>query len=325
MTAHHYRDISNETFLFSDRCLAISRDSNVTLNSNRTGTKSTVPDTQGRQTLIVGRHVDLESNPPSKRKKHRSSTVDQHCDSSSLSSVEDENGDQHQFLSNSELLSAQKLYIRPWLARRATAPDIHCLENNLNDTRVDLVPQEENPSVTTSNTKTIELNFSIFPNDDNLDIYTRFTCLITILFYLRDIHDDNSNRILYEEIEKIEKHLFDQFVLASSSNESPRIYSNLFRTVNPDGTKRYRTGIVVDVNVSSSEYPIRIYSKQVDWKRVKVIVRRFRKKHQRHERLIKNDVKLDLNRSSLENYLKYFDSTSKRRVRKYAKHYADKS
>jgi hypothetical protein len=54
------------------------------------------------------------------------------------------------------------------------------------------------------------------------------------------------------------------------------------------------------------------------------MTRRFRKKYQRYKQLMKNDKKKTSNQSNIENYLKYFDSTSKRRMRKYAKHYAEK-
>ena len=212
-------------------------------------------------------------------------------DSSSSSLSEEEHINHQQFLTNSQLFSAQELYVRPWLVRRATAPDIHCLDNDINDTHID----------------TLETLFNVFPNNQNLDIYTRYTCLITILFYLRDIHDEYSNRIVYDELEQIEKELL---------NPPSIVQSNVFKTINPDGTKRYRTGFIFDINSS------KIQAKQIEWKSVKIIVRRFRKKYQHYKQLIKNDTKIT--KTNTENYLKYFDSTSKRRIKKYARHYAEK-
>jgi hypothetical protein len=174
-------------------------------------------------------------------------------DSNSSSLSDDEHINHRQFLSNSQLFSAQELYVRPWLVRRATAPDIHCLDN---DTHID----------------TLETLFNIFPSNQNLDIYTRYTCLITILFYLRDIHDEYSNRILYDELEQIENELL---------NSPSVVQSNVFKTINPDGTKRYRTGFILDINS-------KIQAKQIEWKSVKVIVRRFRKKYQHYKQLMKN-------------------------------------
>jgi hypothetical protein len=162
----------------------------------------------------------------------------------------------------------------------------------------------------------IDTFFNVFPSNPNLDLFTRYTCLVTILFYLHDVHDENSNRILHDELKQIEKQL------SNPSLTSPMIQSNVFKTINPDGSKRYRTGLIVDINSSNH---FKIHAKQIEWKRVKVIVRRFRKKYQHYKQLIKNDTrKSKTNQLKLENYLKYFDSTSKRRMKKYAKHYAEK-
>jgi hypothetical protein len=194
-------------------------------------------------------------------------------DFDSSSSDDDEQIDHQQFLSNSQLHSAQQVYIRPWLVRRSTAPNIHSLDNDINDAHI----------ATVNSSKTF---FSIFPkkNNNDLDLYTRYTCLITILFYLRDIHDEYSNKILYDEIDQIEQ-------------------SNTFQIINP-GRK--------------------ILSKEIEWKRVKIIVRRFRKKYRYYKQLMKNDEKIQLNYLNIENYFKYFDSISKYRIKKYAKHYAEK-
>ncbi len=255
---------------------------------------------ESQHTLVVGRHVD---GTESKTEKHRSLTLERkfYIESSS----DDEQIDHQQFLSNSELFSAQELYIRPWLVRRATAPDIHCLDNNnITDTRVEIIDSSET-------------FFRIFPkNNYHVDIYTRFTCLITILFYLRDIQDENSNRILYDEIDRIEK----QFTSRSSTSLS-MMHSNAFQTINPDGSKRYRTGFILDVNTSNSR---KILSQQIEWKRVKILVRRFRKKHRYYKQFMKIDQKISSNQFHLDNYLNYFDSTSKHRIKKYAKHYAEK-
>ncbi len=165
----------------------------------------------------------------------------------------------------------------------------------------------------------METFFRIFPkNNYHVDLYTRFTCLITILFYLCDIHDENSNRILYDEINRIEKQLNKN---SQSSTPASTIHSNAFQTVNPDGSKRYRTGFVVNVNTQNRR---KILSQQIEWKRVKVLVRRFRKKHRYYKQLMKIDQKTNSDQVNLDNYLDYFDSTSKRRIKKYAKHYAEK-
>lgn len=255
-----------------------------------------------RHTLIVGRHIDVG------RRKHRGSAIGENqADSSSLSSFDGEPSDQRHFLSNSQLFSAQSLYIRPWLVRRATAPDIHCLDQDLSDTRVE----------TSSSTL-----FSIFPADsEQLDLFTRWTSLISLLFYLHDVHDEHANGLLYEEIDRTEEELRHQLSI-STSNE---VHSNVFQTINPDGSKRYRTGLVLDVNQGSTT--MKIEAKQIDWKRVKLVVRRFRKKYLRHRRqLIRNDTRIDPSpaRESLDVFLRYSDSTSKRRVKKFARHYAEK-
>ena len=195
--------------------------------------------------------------------------------------------------------------------RRATAPNIHCLDTDISDTRIDTLTTRSRPA--------IETFFSIFPCDQHIDLYTRYTCLITFLFYLRDVHDTNSNRILYDEILAIENELE---TLPHSS--SPHIYSNVFQTINPYGSKRYRTGFVFGINGSPGGNRFQIASKQIQWKRVKVLVRRFRKKFQRHHQLMKNETKKDSNQLNIDSYLENFDSTSSRRIQKYAKHYAEK-
>lgn len=254
--------------------------------------------------MIVGRHIDIDR--PSKR-KYRSLTVDQQIDSSSSTSSIDV--EQRQYLSNSELLSAQQLYIRPWIVRRATAPDIHCLDNQLADTRV------ENPLN--------ETFFSVFPLHDSFDIYTRLTCLVTILIFLKNLRDEHSNRIIFDEIEQI----LNEIIADHSPNSSTRpIHSNVFQTINVDGTKRYRTGVLLELTGSPSNNEfIHIALHQIEWKRVKLVVRRFRKKYLRYKRLMKNDTKIDEeNKRKIDSFLKYFDSTSRRRVKKYARHYAEK-
>ena len=266
---------------------------------------------ESRHTLIVGRHIDGDTSNRSRRRKHRSLTLDPHFDSSSISSFEGEQIDHEQFLSNSQLFSAQQLYIRPWLVRRATAPNIHCLDTEISDTRIETLTNRPRPA--------IETFFSIFPRDQQIDLYTRYTCLITFLFYLRDIHDKHSNRILYDEITAIEN---DLKTLPHSS--SPHIYSNVFQTFNPYGSKRYRTGFVFGINGSPGEQRVLISSKQIQWKRVKVLVRRFRKKFQRHHQLMRNETQKDSNQLNIDHYLEPFDSTSSRRIQKYAKHYAEK-
>ncbi len=145
------------------------------------------------------------------------------------------------------------------------------------------------------------------------------TCLITILFYLRNIHDENSNRILYDEIDRIEKQLTN----SQSSTPISMIHSNAFQTINPDGTKRYRTGFIIDINNTLNQR--KILSKQIEWKRVKILVRRFRKKYRYYKQLMKIEQKISSDQFNLENYLNYyFDSISKYRIKKYAKHYAEK-
>ncbi|CAF1591017.1 unnamed protein product, partial [Adineta ricciae] len=255
---------------------------------------------QSQHTLIVGRHINGDDS-----KAH----FDMHYDSSSLSSLDDEQVNPQQFLSNSQLFSAQELYIRPWLVRRATAPNIHCLDNDINDTHIE-----------TNHSSLNEMNFNVFPNHSNMDLYTRYSCLITILLYLRDVHDQYSNEILYNELNHIEQ----QF--QSPTFPCPTMQSNTFETINPDGSKRYRTGFVVDVNsIDSPMTRPKILSNQVDWKRVKLVTRRFRKKYQHYKQLIKNDqLNKSNNRSTIDHYLKAFDSTSRRRMKKYAKHYAEK-
>jgi hypothetical protein len=298
----------------------VSRASNSSLN-DLASTKSIGYENESRHTLIVGRHVDADGVTRTRQKKPRSSTVDNQCDSSSLSSFDGEPTEQQQYLSNSQLLSAEHIYIRPWLVRRATAPDIHCLDNDIGDTRVENSPTDVDVTL-----------FALFPTRDDLDIYTRFTCLITILFYLRDIADEYSNGIIYDHIEHIEAELRRQHpsvtptttTTSAAAAATTTHHANVFQTINSDGTKRYRTGVLLDVNGSSSARSINISSKQIEWKRVKLVVRRFRKKYQRYRQLMKNDTKVDLHHSTIDSYLKYFDSTSARRMRKYARHYAEK-
>jgi len=102
------------------------------------------------------------------------------------------------------------------------------------------------------------------------------------------------------------------------------IHSNAFQTINTDGTKRYRTGLILDINSTDLISRRKILSQQIEWKRVKMIIRRFRKKYRYYKQLIKNDQKIESNQLNIENYFIYFDSTSKRRIKKYAKHYAQK-
>jgi hypothetical protein len=264
---------------------------------------------ESQHTLIVGQYVDGNESNESKTNKRHSLTLDTKFDLDSLSSASDDEQINHrQYLSNSQLFSAQKLYIRPWLVRRATAPNIHSLDNDICDTRIEII------------NSSIETFFRIFPKKTNLDIYTRYTCLITILFYLRCIHDEYSNKILYDEIEQIEK----EFENSPLTRPSSTIHSNSFQTINLDGSKRYRTGLILDINSSDLITRRKILSQQIEWKRVKMIIRRFRKKYQYYKQLIKNDQKLQSNQLNIENYFIYFDSTSKRRIKKYAKHYAEK-
>jgi hypothetical protein len=101
------------------------------------------------------------------------------------------------------------------------------------------------------------------------------------------------------------------------------IHSNAFQTINPDGTKRYRTGFIIDINNTLNQR--KILSKQIEWKRVKILVRRFRKKYRYYKQLMKIEQKISSDQFNLENYLNYyFDSISKYRIKKYAKHYAEK-
>lgn len=252
--------------------------------------------------MIVGRYV----NGHELRRKSRS--LNNLNEEYSSTSDDDQPIDHRQFLSNSQLVSAHEIYIRPWLIRRATAPDIHCLDHHISDTRIE--------SINLSPTY-----FSIFPKNNNpKDLYTRLTCLVTILFYLRDIHDENSNRILFDEIDRIERRL-----TSPQTTPSPAIQSNSFQTINPDGSKRYRTGIILDINGSPMmNYRRKILAQQIEWKCVKVLVRRFRKKYRYYKQLMKTDEKHLANYSTIDRYLNQFDSTCKRRIRKYAKHYADK-
>ncbi|CAF1281839.1 unnamed protein product [Rotaria sp. Silwood1] len=276
---------------------------------------STMPintENESQHTLIVGRYVDGNDSNRWKTKPRRNLTVDTKFDlsSSSSASLNDEQIDRPQYLSHSQLFSAHELYIRPWLIRRATLPNIHCLDNNISDTRVE---------TTTPITKNLsDMFFNVFPNNHKLDVSTRFTCLITILLYLDNVHDENSNKILYDELNRIEKQFTNENIPSSIVN------SNVFQTINPDGSKRYRTGFILDINPSDSINIPKIFSKQIEWKRVKMIIRRFRKKYQHYKQLIKNDQKRNSKQLNIENYLKYFDPTSKRRMKKYAKHYAEK-
>lgn len=150
-------------------------------------------------------------------------------------------------------------------------------------------------------------------------MYTRLTCLITILFFLRDIEDENDNRILYDEINRIHQRL-----ITPRTTPFPAIHSNTFRTINPDGSKRYRTGILFDVNSSKENSRRKILAQQIEWKCVKVLVRRFRKKYRYYKQLMKTDSKNSSKHFHIEHYLNLFDSTSKRRIKKYAQHYAEK-
>jgi hypothetical protein len=186
---------------------------------------------ESQHTLIVGQYVD--GNESNTNKRH-SLTLDTKFDLDySSSSSDDEQINHRQYLSNSQLFSAQELYIRPWLVRRATAPNIHSLDNDICDTRIEII-----------NNSSIETFFRIFPKKTNLDLYTRYTCLITILFYLRYIHDEYSNKILYDEIEQIE----NEFQNSPVTRPSSTIHSNSFQTINLDGSKRYRTGLILDIN-----------------------------------------------------------------------------
>lgn len=275
----------------------------------------TVPRTtenESQHTLIVGKYIDGDQTNRSKREKCHSLTLNRNFDysSSSSSSLNDEKLDKRHYLSSSQLSSAQKLYVRPWIVRRATISDIHCFDNNINDTRVEA-------AISTVD-KSSETFFNVFPNNHDLDGSTRYTCLIAILLYLEYIHDDHSNKILFDELNEIEKLSINDILTPTKVN------SNVFQTVNPDGTKRYRTGLILGVNSSDPINKPKIFAKQIQWKTVKIIVRRFRKKYQRHKQLMKNDRKKNYNRSDIENYLKYFDSISKHRMKKYAKHYAEK-
>jgi len=276
---------------------------------------------ESQHTLIVGHYID---GTESKRKKRSHSTTEPHLTHDYSSSNEDdeeedddvddenldEQVDRQQFLSNSQLFSAQELYIRPWLVRRATAPDIHCLDTEMIDTRVEHLPSA-----------TFETYFHVFPSHQHhVDVYTRLTCLATILFYLNYVHDRYSNQILYDEIEQIEKEFFTPL----STSASPVIHSNTFQTINSDGSKRYRTGFVLDVKSPGNDSQRQILAQQIQWKRVKVLVRRFRKKYLNYKQFMKNDQQKSADQRNINELLKYFDSTSKRRIKKYAKHYAQK-
>ncbi|CAF0726212.1 unnamed protein product [Adineta steineri] len=309
-TDENFRGISSEFFSseiipssFSNYPLVESQASNVLIND-------TVIPNESQHTLIVGRYINGDESNRSKTKKQRSFIYDtnNNNDSSSLSSFDDEQPDHQQFLSNSQLFSAHELYIRPWLVRRATAPDIHCLDNDINDTYIEIIPIDS-----------IDTYFNIFPSNPILDLATRYTCLITILLYLHDVHDEYSNEILYDELDQIHKQIIDSLL---PSPIAPT--SNVFQTTNQDGSKRYRTGFVLDINSPNTLIRPKLYAKQIEWKHVKIIIRRFRKKYQHYKQLIKNDKKTKSNQFNIENYLKYFDSTSKRRMIKYAKHYAEK-
>ncbi|CAF4361910.1 unnamed protein product, partial [Rotaria sp. Silwood2] len=291
---------------------AESAASSTLLNDPLISTMPLNTENESQHTLIAGRYVDGNDSSRWKTKPRRSLTVDSKFDLSSSSSVSlnDEQIDRPQYLSHSQLFSARELYIRPWLIRRATLPNVHCLDNNISDTRV-----ETTTPITTNSSDTF---FNVFPNNHKLDLSTRFTCLITILLYLEDVHDENSNKLLHDELNRIENKFTNDTVIPSMAN------SNVFQTINPDGSKRYRTGFILDINPTDSINIPKIFSKQIEWKRVKLIIRRFRKKYQRHKQLIKNDQKKNSNQSNIENYLKYFDPTSKRRMKKYAKHYAEK-
>ncbi|CAF4450807.1 unnamed protein product, partial [Rotaria sp. Silwood2] len=291
---------------------AESAASSTLLNDPLISTMPLNTENESQHTLIAGRYVDGNDSSRWKTKPRRSLTVDSKFDLSSSSSVSlnDEQIDRPQYLSHSQLFSARELYIRPWLIRRATLPNVHCLDNNISDTRV-----ETTTPITINSSDTF---FNVFPNNHKLDLSTRFTCLITILLYLEDVHDENSNKLLHDELNRIENKFTNDTVIPSMAN------SNVFQTINPDGSKRYRTGFILDINPTDSINIPKIFSKQIEWKRVKLIIRRFRKKYQRHKQLIKNDQKKNSNQSNIENYLKYFDPTSKRRMKKYAKHYAEK-
>ncbi|CAM4782539.1 unnamed protein product [Rotaria magnacalcarata] len=285
------------------------------LNDPLTSTKPSIVENESQHTLIVGRYTDGDDINRAKPKKYHSLTIDPRFDlhsssSSSSSSLNNEKFDNQHYLSSSQLFTAQKIYIRPWIVRRATISEIHCLDNNVNDTRV------EAKTPTTINSP--EIFFNPFPNNHDLDMSTRYTCLISILLYLEYIHDENSNRIVFDELNRIEKQFFNDTLTPI------KVDSNVFQTINPDGSKRYRTGFTLGINSSDFTNKPKIFAKQINWKSVKIIIRRFRKKYQHHKQLIKNDENKNYNQSDVENYFKYFDSKSKHRMKKYAKHYAEK-
>ncbi|CAF4767763.1 unnamed protein product [Rotaria socialis] len=284
------------------------------LNDPLTSTKPPIVENESQHTLIVGRYTDGDDINRAKPKKYHSLAInprfDLHSSSSSSSSLNNEKFDNQHYLSSSQLFTAQKVYIRPWVVRRATISEIHCLDNNVNDTRV----EAKTPTIINSP----EIFFNPFPNNHDLDMSTRYTCLIAILLYLEYIYDENSNKIVFDELNRIEKQFFNDMLTPI------KVDSNVFQTVNPDGSKRYRTGFTLGINSSDFTNKPKIFAKQINWKSVKIIIRRFRKKYQHHKQLIKNDQKRNYNQSDVENYLKYFDSKSKHRMKKYAKHYAEK-
>ena len=263
---------------------------------------------------IVGQRIGDDNQPHLETKRRHSSLIlDTKVPSSpsSLSLLDDEQNKHRQFLSHSELLSVQQLNSRSSSTKQTTTTsNVLYLNDDMNDKYIETIT-----------TNSFDTNFSIFPRHHNLDLTTHYTCLITILLYLHDIYDEYSNQILYSEIEQIEIQILNQILPSSAM-----VNSSVFKTINPDGSKRYRTGFVVDINSSNTinnETP-KIHSKQIQWKRVKLMIRRFRKKYQHYKQLIKNDEKNLSNRLNIENHLKYFDPLSQYRMKKYAKHYAEK-
>ncbi|CAF0737106.1 unnamed protein product, partial [Didymodactylos carnosus] len=243
-----------------------------------------------------------------------------------------------QYLSKSQQFAAHRMYVKPWLKRRiksvaqsSVPPEVY--STNVIDSKIS--PTTDNGNILVQKqSKHTKSFYNIIEEETFADLNTRYASLLTIAVYVKSVQrlqllKDDVMVILHSHLTRLHQ-MFENNI---EKIELPS-QTQVLHTVNDNGNKRYRTSFIVDVSNPSSTLHTTgkvILANDVEWKTVKITVRRFRKKfipfrldtEFDHTNQISSKLKL-AELIELQPYLKHFDNLSQHRVQKYAAHYAEK-
>ncbi|CAF1037344.1 unnamed protein product, partial [Didymodactylos carnosus] len=255
--------------------------------------------------------------------------------SSENESVQLDESNSLQYLSKSQQFSAQRIFVKPWLKRRmrlraysSVSPDVH--STDVIDSKVS--PTTDDVHVLVHQLKRTKSLYHIIEEETFPNLNTHYASLLAIAIYVKSVKKPPSVRddvmlVLHSHLNRIHQTFENNFREIELLPQT-----HVFQTINNDGSKRYKTSFIVDVNHPSNTKAFIISANEIEWKTVKVTVRRFRKKFSPPQLDIKpyhtNQTSAKLKSTELiefQPHLKHFDNISQHRVQKYAAHYAEKS